>query len=498
MSLSATKSLESNKTLLDYRVIFIPAVILTALIACFAPVLLVIPVGLAVFSYFWRHKEKLVLFLLIYIPFEELVLKLLPENLYAPVRYMWEGLLFAMMALMLFEKIVLARNWKKSAIDKFLLIFLAAWIISGFVNDIPFISSLAHAKNLIRYIPIFYIIYNLKPSEEFLKKVFLIIISMGVLESLICIGQAIEGDILVSIFRPKEVVVGGSLIRGLDIQLGSYYTRFTGTFARSNELGYYLAFVVCFIAAGYYKMGKKRGYLLPLIPVLTALALSSSRISWISTYFAVGVILTKVRKRIPWAYVIVPLVLIVTLISGSTVLDPDALISDFNIISRFNYMFTSDYLDIVSSAGRLYAITTVAPAVFSANPMLGIGPGSFMRISEQMSEEEIYAMGDVLGLESPALNYVHDVGYVALFVQSGLVGLIAMILIFVAGYRKASAALVKEDNQIIQALWLGSLGIIVALAVQNIASFNLMYRNQSMLIWTMCGLVMLFSRPKAD
>jgi len=498
MKLLAAPFHNSNETLLGNRLIFVPGAVLTALAACFAPALLAIPIGLAVFSYFWKHKDKLVLFLLVYTPFEELILKLLPDNFYAPVRYMWEGLLFAMMTLMLIEKTVLNRDWKKSVIDKFLLLFLAAWIVSGFVNDIPFISSLAHVKNLIRYIPIFYIIYNLKPNEEFLKKIFSIIISIGVLESLICIGQAIEGDFLASIFRPKEVVVGGALIRGLDQQLGSYYTRFTGTFARSNELGYYLAFVACLITAGYYKMGRKSGYLLALVPVLVALTLTSSRISWISAYFAVGVILTKTYKRIPRAYVIVPLILIVTLFAGATVLDSDALIGDFNMVSRFQYMFTSDYLDIVGSAGRLYAIITVAPAVFTANPILGIGPGSFMRISEQMAEEEVYAMSDVLGLESQVLNYVHDVGYVALFVQSGLIGLIAMVLIFVAVYRKASAALVKEGNQTIQTLWLGSLGIIVALAIQNLASFNLMYRNQSILIWAVCGLVMLYPGTKAD
>jgi len=493
MSLLAARSLDSKNTLIDSWVIFAPAVILTTLVACFAPALLVVPIGLAAFAYFWRHKDKLVLFLLVYLPFEELVLKILPDNLYAPVRYMWEGLLFAMIALMLFENAVLAKNWKKNGVDKFFLFFLAAWVLSAFVNSIPILSSLAHIKNLIRYVPIFYIIYNLKPSEEFLKKVLLIIISIGVLESLICIGQAVEGDIMVKIFRPREVVVGGALIRNPDPQFGSYYTRFTGTFVRSNELGYYLAFVVCLIAARYYKMGKKSSYLLALVPVLAALVLSSSKISWISTYIAAGVIIAKVNRRFLRAYVIIPLLLIIVLITGSAALDTDDLIDDFNIISRFNYMFTSDYMDIVGSAGRLYAIIGVAPAVFAANPILGVGPGSFMRISAQMSEEEVYGIGDVLNLESQALKYVHDVGYVALFAQSGLIGLLAMILVFVTVYKKASAALVKEGNQIIQAFWLGAIGIIIAQAILNLASFDLMYRNQSLLIWTVCGLVMLFS-----
>jgi O-antigen ligase len=489
-----------RKPLYDSRLIPGVMVIVTAAIAVFAPAIIALPMGLALFAYFWKHKDKLVIFLLIYTPFEELVLKILPDNLYAPVRFMWEALLFTMMALMLFENKVLGHSWKKSMVDKFMLLFLAAWFLSGFINHIAIISMLAHIKNLIRYIPIFYFIYSLKPGEEFIKKVLVTIISIGVIESLICIGQAIEGDFLVSLFQPREVIVGGQLVRGLDIQLGSYYTKFTGSFIRSNELAYYLVFVICIIVAAYHYLEKKNRYLLALVPVLIALALSSSRISWISAYVGVGIILLKVKKRVPWKYVIIPIVLVLLLIAGSVSLDRDNLYSDYNIISRFGYLFSSDYLDIISNFGRLYVIMTVAPAVFAYNPLLGVGPGSFMRISEQMSADEIYAMGDILNLEGKPLNYVHDVGYVALFVQSGLIGLVAMILVFVFIYRKASRALETKANPLFQTLWLGSLGCMVALAIQNVACFNLMYRNQSILIWALCGLVALTanSKLKAD
>ncbi|MCP4582571.1 MAG: hypothetical protein GY839_13260 [candidate division Zixibacteria bacterium] len=498
MALVSAASGRLKKISFDSRVLVFPAIALAGIVSCFAPELLMIPLGIALFIYFWNHKAQLVLFLIIYTPFEELVLKILPDNLYAPVRYMWEGLLFAMIGLMLFEKLVLARNWKKCVVDKLILLFLAAWLLSGLINNIPLTSSLAHIKNLIRYIPIFYIIYNLKPNTQFLKKVLFAIMIIGVVQAAICIGQAIEGDLLVKLFRPAEITIGGQLIRGADIQQGSYYTKFTGSFARSNELGYYLAFAACFITAAYVKMGKPRIYLLALVPVVTALILSSSRISWISAFLGIGTILLKDRHPLRIAYFVGPIILIILSFAGSSVLDSDMLLEDFNIFDRFYYMFTPEYFDIVSSAGRLYAVLYVVPAVFFTNPILGLGPGSFMYISSQMSEDEIFSQADILGLESGALHYVHDIGYVALFAQVGLIGLIALAFIFIRLYRKTSDAIIASKDPLIQAFLLGAAGSLIALAVQNLASFNFMYRNQSLLIWTIGGLIALLisSRPR--
>jgi len=343
MALTSALSGKLKKKSLDRRALIPPAILLVGIVSCYAPELLAIPLGLALFAYFWNRKSQLVLFLIIYTPFEELVLKILPDSLYSPVRYMWEGMLFAIIGLMLFEKLVLSRDWKKSMIDNFILLFLAAWLMSGLINNIQFTSSLAHLKNLVRYIPIFYIIYNLKPNTEFLKKILNTVMIIGVVQAIICIGQAIEGDLLVKIFRPSDVTFGDQLIRGASVQEGSYYTKFTGSFVRSNELGYYLAFTACFMVAAYLKMGKSRIYLFGLATIIAALLLSSSRISWISAFLGIGMILFKARHSMRIVYFVVPVILIIVSLAGSIVLDSDSLLDDFNILGRFYYMFTPEY-----------------------------------------------------------------------------------------------------------------------------------------------------------
>lgn len=486
------QSADLKKPLFESWFFIIPAIILTALVAIFALELTGFLLAGILFVYFWRHKDKLVLFLIIYTPFEEVVLKMLPDNLYAPARYFWEGMLFAMLGLILFERFVLSRQWKKSIIDTSILVFILAWFLSGFINNIPVFSSLASIKNLIRYIAIFYIIYNLKPDKKFLSKIIFSIVTIAVIQSVICIGQALEGDMLVEIFRPKDVTIGDNVIRTKDVQLGSYYTRFTGSFARSNDLGNYLTFALCLLAAGYFSF-RKRKYLIPMSLILTALILSSSRISWISVFLAVGVILIKIRHKLRFVYFAVPFFLAAIIMTSTHIIDVDTLTDDFNITDRFYYMFTSDYIDIVTTAGRLYAVLDAIPAVFSSNPFLGIGPGSFMRISIQMPEEEVFAKASSLDLETKALYFVHDVGYAALFIQVGLVGLIVFIWLFIRLYKRASDSLKFEKDPIVRTLMLGSTGFFIALAVQNLASSNLMYRNQSIVIWSLCGLIALFS-----
>lgn len=473
------------------RLIAIPLVVLTALAANFAPWLFAAAAGLAVFYYFWHHRANLILFLIVYTPLEELVLKIVPDSVYAPLRFMWEGMLFVMMGLMLVERLLLTRSWKHSLIDRALVIFVIAWFTSGLFNHVPLGSSLVHIKNLVRYIPLFYIIYNLKLDTGLLRKVVTAVIVIGIIEAVICIGQAIEGDVLVRLFQPREVVVGGQLIRGLDVQLGSYHTKFTGTFDRANTLGNYLAFAICFAVAGYFMLGRKRAYLLATLPMVVALIICSSRISWISAFVAVGVILFAIRNRRRYLYLVAPVAIGALLYSGAAVVGADAVHGDFDILSRLFILFSPEFIDIMATTGRLYAVLYVAPAVILASPLLGLGPGAFMQISKQMSADVVFAKADALGLYPAAVKYVHDVGYVALFVQVGLLGLAAMLWIFIKMYRQAKATLAHATDPMVRTFLLASVGFFVALAIQNLAGFNLTYRNQSLLIWIVAGLVAL-------
>ncbi len=467
--------------------------LVTGLVVGISPWAVAILLGLGLYYYFWHHREHLVVFLLVYTPLEELVLKLLPDALYAPVRYMWEGLLFALVATLIIQRLILSESWKRSIYDYLMLLFLGAWVLSTIVNGKTVPDALLHIKNLIRYICVFYLIYHSQSNKTFLRRVTRVILVMAAVQACVCGLQVFAGDFVGDFFRPEEVVVDGKLIRGEDIQEGTYHTKFTGTFARSNDLGHYLAFALCLLVARSLFLGQRLHHVVGLMLIVGALFFSSSRISWISAFVGVGLILFVLRHPKRWIYVLVPVVVLAIVLPGITMVGSHALYADMSIVHRFFHLFTPDFLELDHTAGRLYAILQTAPAVLTTSPLFGLGPGSFMPITETIDKEYAFAGANQLGLQPFALRYTHDVGYVALFVQGGLLGLVAFVLLFVMLYRRVHGALHKEIDPEIRAFMVGGLGFLVALAVQSLASFNVTYRNQSLVIWTVCGLLALFS-----
>jgi len=465
------------------------------LIANFFPILMLLLIGGALFWYFWKHQDQFVLFLIAYTPFEEIILKLLPDSYYAPARFFWEGMLFGFMLVMIFDKIVLKKNWQKSPIDLPILIFLLGWLLSGLWNHVSLTLSLANIKNLIRYIPLFYVVINLKPDRAYLLKATRLIIIIAVIQSAVCLAEAIDAGVA-DLFIPKEVVVGGELIRSADVQQGTYYTRFSGTLSRNVHLGSYLAFALCFLAALNLRRSAKRWPKLAMAPILLALFICSSRMSWISAFVGVGTILLIARHKWRVVYFVLPAALLLVVFIIGNIAAKGDLAQDFNILNRFYYIFSSDYMESISSMGRLYAVFYAMPAVFMANPLLGIGPGSFIKISEQMAFDDSFGKAAELGLNPIALNYVHDIGYASLFVQVGLLGLMALIWIFVRLFKLARKTYRDQIASDISSFMLGATGFFAALAIQNLGGFNLMYRNQSLLIWTIAGLVALFARVR--
>jgi len=485
--------LSAKYQLADNPAIIAAAAIIMGLGLNFAPSMLAAVLGILIALYFWKNQELFVLFLLLYLPFEELFLKLLPDSLYAPARYYWEACLFIYMIAAIVRNAGRSSILKLNIIDKLLLGFLVVWIVSTILNAVSPIDSVQVLRNYIRYIPIFYIVYASRKRDMLIAKATKILIIMCTLQAIICIGQAIDNEYLTEIFRPREVVVGGKLIRGEDIQAGSYHTRFTGSFSRKNDLGNYLSFGLCLIVALYTQGHRFTGRLVSLIAIVAALILTSSRISWLAAYAGIGAILICVRHKYRLAYFSVPALLLVILIVAAPAINPGGIGEDFGIANRLFVVFSSDYYETMRDAGRLYALFYVAPAVLRTNTFLGLGPGTFMPISVEMQSERALAKAPQLGLDELPATFVHDMGYVAILTQVGLLGLIILIAVFLKIGLIASGSMKLKKSSFHRAILLAAVGILVALAVQNLACSNLMYRNQALIIWLFCGMALSLS-----
>ncbi len=481
-----------------YRFVDNPAIIVVIAVILglglnFAPAAPAAIIAVLVAVYFWKNQETFVLFLLLYLPFEELVLKVVPDSLYAPARYYWEACLFFYMVGIFF------RNTRKSDFSKLKFIdysiggFILVWIVSTIINAVSPFDSLQVLRNYVRYVPILYLVYTSRKRDWLVAKVVKLFLIMCTLQAIICIGQAIDDKHLTEVFRPREVVVNGKLIRGEDVQTGTYYTRFTGSFSRSNDLGNYLSFGLCLVVALYTQGRRFKGHLLSFVLILAALILTSSRISWLAAYAGVGAILIGIRHRYRFAYFAVPLASMIILLTAGPMITSDDVGEDFGISNRLLFMFTSDYYETMRDAGRLYALFYVAPAVFKSNPLLGLGPSTFLPISTEMQDKRVFAKAGSLGLDQTAAAFVHDIGYVAVLVQIGLLGLIILISLFLRIGKTAKASIASAKSPFHRATLLAVVGILTALAVQNLACSNLMYRNQALVLWLFCGIALSLS-----
>ncbi len=484
------------KNSLSYKALFlVPATMIVAATACFLPAVFLIILFGALFHYFWNNKDKIILFLLIYTPFEEFILKSLTYDLYLVARYAWEGALLSMMALILIQNLALRRTWKKSPIDLFALLFLLTWLASTFVNDISPTFSAMHLKNIIRYVPVFYLIYNLELGSTYIKTILRIIIAVAIIQSIICIGQAIEGDVLIKAFESKDLVIDGKALREYNYDKGYYQYQFTGSMGANINLGNYLSFALCFLAAGAIIEKRSSKYFIPIALTLTALILSSSRVSLIAAFIGIGVILFKVKSRVRFIYFIAPVLAALVLFSWIN-FDNDNVYSPFNIYKRFAYLFTSDYFDTTTTFNRGYVLLYEVPRVLATSPALGLGPGTFQLLAEDIFDEQTYGKAASLGLDPSGLKYVRDVGYAAILTQVGLVGLLIFGLIFYKVFKAASEVYDEVQEKTIRIFMLGAIGFLVALAVENVAVFSFIYRNQSLLIWTVCGVVALYASAR--
>lgn len=129
---------------------------------------------------------------------------------------------------------------------------------------------------------------------------------------------------------------------------------------------------------------------------------------------------------------------------------------------------------------RLFAFMRIAPSALAQRPLLGFGPGS------TYLGTGVAVVAGALSLNSDAVWFVQDVGWVALLVQLGIVGFSLVLGLFVWMWaralkgRRAGALLDGETATVI--------GCVVVVILGMLASFLLLVRSTSLVLWVVAGL----------
>lgn len=213
------------------------------------------------------------------------------------------------------------------------------------------------------------------------------------------------------------------------------------------------------LAAG--SKAEKIFYLACLAPMLASLIFTYSRGAWIA--FAVGLIIYGLLYN--WR-------ILIGLVFGAFA----GLMAVPGISSRINYLLSPEYLMSSSKGGRIERWTK-AIEVWQAHPLVGEGFGRFG--------------GAVADRNIPGSIYV-DNFYLKTLAESGIIGLLALILLFFAGLRCSLNSFNRLTDPYFRCLAAGIIaglcGVLVHNSVENIFEVPMMASYFWLLLGTVAAL----------
>jgi len=485
-------------------VIFGLAIGLAAAVEPSAAFLLVM--GLLAIPWAIRNIHIVVLLLAVYTPFEEVILKWMPGSLAAALRFAPEALIILLLVCVLLRNVGRGTLWKRTPIDLPLILFVAFSALSALANEVPPIVGVLGIREFARYISLYYLVVGARLTDRMIKLVVVGLLVSAAAEASIGLLQVVLGNSLSVFLIPEDVVVAGVMVRPGFTQILSGRTRIFGTLGRYNTFGFFLT-ISCLLGLGLYLKLRttlprwQRWGLVALAGLAgPAMLLSFSRTSWFALYAGVLVLLLLAKwKRTLLVAAIIPLLATVLLLSWVTLEDwrvQEA--EEASVVDRYMATFSPGYVDVLLRHGRLFSLLRVSPMVLREYPWLGLGPGTIGSIATgggtlspgfypEYSHEDWLYVADVGSPDS--LGYLHDVGWVSILAQVGVLGLAAYAWIIIELLRTSLHCYRNSTEAFARGLALGYVGLLVATILGNFAIFYFSLRAVSMYVWLVGGLV---------
>ena len=444
-----------------------------------------------------------VIFVMAYTPFEEFLLKLVAPQAYALARYLPEVLLLSTLAMLLVSRAARRQPIGRTPIDIPLFCFLGVSLLSIFYNRISLLVGVLELRILLRYAVGYYVLVLAGFDKQFLNKVFRLMLGIVALQVGLGLLHSILGNTATAFLAPQNVTIGDLFVRRGFSQVVSSHTRIFSTFGRYNLYANFLSFfLLFFVAILYSKRGEfsgveKRKIRVLLIAGLVVLTLSFSRMSWMGFYAGFISMLLLMRKNKVISYMVIPMVGTFVLFqlfgAGSREVSETAAAG---VLQRYLGMFSRRYVEVSLRSDRLYAITTTTRRVMQISPALGLGPGSVASAAGK-----VFGGGerwDVLDLPAEKVMPLGDVGWAAILVQYGILGLSAFLWIISRIFTASLACFHRARDSLEWILGLGFVGGFVCIMVENMFSFNFTYRASSLYFWMFAGIVVRLLQIQKD
>jgi hypothetical protein len=433
----------------------------------------------------FKNPFYLIIFLALYLPIEDFMLKWLPvsEQAYILLRQI-PDVLIIFMALIIFVKKALTNGsiifiGKKT--DFYLLLFLIVAIISIPLNQANVFVSLANIKALLRYVFLIYLILMIKPSEK----------------DVITFWKAIKIGIAVQILIGIMQYIGGYPIRDFlaarntTADIGGFFMNFTGDrFADRNDLfgtmgntiNYGMFLIVGMI---YWMVGKNKSivkYWAGVSILLLLIYLTGSRSTIITGLFVLWLhqfyihFLQGIKISIV-GIIILPLIIIAYFAITQLILNDN---------NDFLYMFTNSYIK-EAMRQRLGIVVHILPEYFS-NIGAYLGYSADKEVFVSFVSQNMPMVPDMLIKVLPGV--LEDVYWVALLFYYGVIGFLLFFLFYFSILKMNIFIYKNRYPSIVNKLALMNILLLLACLPLNMFNQAFEVRQFSFYIWVSVGLAL--------
>ena len=449
-----------------------------------------------------KKMEYLIIILLLWFPFESLVLRFTPLDYYSYVKYFPEVVLYLAFLLSWFRYIKKEKRlFPANPLNIWFGLFLVIALISFLLNQYrPWIFALG-IRQILRFVLVYYLVLFENFDRNTIKNLFRLIMAMVFIEALFGVIQYLFGGWLDKyLFFSESVNIGGGAVLGEIEQFWTPGKRVFATMGRYDRLGSFLAFGLAMAFPLIYKLkniNRDFWYYAFLIVAGAGLILSSSRASWIGAaigIFVAGVIVAKDKKV--WTFFVASAVAMVIYLFGFIFVTANA----FQITEKADMSFQERIVESVSwrswqnsyeGFGRIFFIINTPLKVVAEYPVFGVGLGNYGGgVAAAMLNDSFY---NRVGLPFGVANTYGQIdnGWMSIWGESGTLGLICWFAFFIVLYRVGYKLYRESKNNLAETLGLSFCGLSPAIAVIGFFGPYFEFRALMFYFWLLAGLMMI-------
>lgn len=444
----------------------------------------------------WKPEAAL-LALVAYLPFESVLTKGVPDDVYVYVRFFPEVVIYLLFAYGVWKYLFAKKRKPLPRAVVYLAGLFALGIgISTMLNLVSPTVALLGARQIVRFMVLGGAVLLLNPSETFTSRCLWLLLGIGCFESCLGILQGLSGGSLDALLLPADERTLGSIT--LTTGVSAFWdegSRIFATLGRYDRLGNFLYLALLIAVAYVYETRWKAHRLffsLMFLLGIPALLMTFSRASWFAFligFVFIGLILYKDRRVALGIGAGIGLVISYLAISGLKV----RFITEGSgqsLIERFFETFSlARWRGEYYGLGRVYWFVQTLTVVIPAAPLFGFGPGQYGGGAvAALGNRTVYGL---LGLPFGVFGtdgYI-DINWFSLWGELGTFGLVVFIGLLLVVLRYGYEVFTKSTKHLSRIVAATSMAYLLAISFNAFLSTVFEIRTAGFYLWLLAGLV---------